>query len=307
LRIGRIAVALSFNGVTVRRHIQLRSAALRRRLTRPVHKPSFYTALDRRTEAWKRLVALHGTGSELYPEFAKLSLRGLAEAAGVAMPELLDGPVSTEELDFDRYGDSFVIKPNWGAASRGVMVLRRVGDDRYENLMDRSILTSSDVRARLAADVGASGRGSSEELVVEASVAVGGERPQEWKLFAFYGEIGLVQQNDRSHEVVHTKMYSGTWEDAGRIRTDRVLSSVLAPPADPQALIDAAVKISRQVPTGFMRVDLFESPGGGVVLGEVCLIPGGDLYFRKGLDRRLGQMWDEANVRLLEERRPLIP
>lgn len=296
---------MEINGIPLRRHLKRQRETLRRRFLRPTHRVSFYAETDRRRQFYRGLVAIHGTESEVYPEFSKLNARGLAESAGVLVPDLVDGPVSVDDLRLDDYGDSFVVKPNWGATSRGVFVLERRGDD-FLNLMDGSILSPADVKERIIRDIAASGRGRSDELIVERSMAVNGVRPFEWKVFMFYGEVGYTQANERVDGPVVSKYYGSEWEDLGRIRTDRRHSSDLRLPNQPEAILDAARRVSLEVPTGFIRVDIFESDA-GPVLGEVCLLPGGDHYYRGGLDRSFGQMWLDANVRILAERRPLIP
>lgn len=296
---------MQINGIPLERHLNRRREALKRQFLRPTHRTSFYAAMDRRRWLFDQLIDIYGNHTEVYPEFAKLNARRVGEAAGVLVPDLLDGPVSVDNLRLDDYGDSFVIKPNWGASSRGVFVLERRGD-AYLNLMDGSTLSEDQVMTRVVRDVEASGRGRSDELIVERSIAVGGVRPFEWKVFTYYGEIGHTQVIQRVDGRGVSKFYGAEWEDLGPILSDRPHGSEIPLPNNPDAILDAARRVSLQVPTGFMRVDLFESDA-GPVLGEVCMLPGGDHYYRGGRDRRFGQMWLDANVRILAERRPLIP
>ncbi|EPR76646.1 teichuronopeptide biosynthesis [Leifsonia rubra CMS 76R] len=252
-------------------------------------------------------MALHGIEEELFPEFSKLSGRKVGEAAGVASPRLLDGPIGVTDLRLDEYGDDFVIKPNWGTSSRGVLVLHRESDSVFFSVIDGIRLGIDEVHSRLLRDIQRSGRGSTDDLVVEESMSVGGIPTQEWKVSTFYGQVGLIQQFERSEKGLLTKTYSPEWVDLGEVYRRRKVTQTLVPPAAPEKLMEAAIAISLQVPTGFLRVDLYETPDGGVVLGELCLIPGGDRYFRGGLDKKLGRMWEDANVRLLSDGKTLIP
>lgn len=297
----------SFRGVSVTRHLRLRYRALKYRLARPAHRTSFFAMLESRHRYWRALVARHGIDRELFPEFSKLSGRLVGDAAGVPSPRLLDGPISVANLRFEEYGADFVIKPNWGASSRGVLVLHREPDSVFVNLFDGARMNPDEVRARLIDDIHRSGRGSVNDLVVEESMAVGGVLAQEWKAFTFYGEVGLIQQNVRSDGEILSKFYSADWKEAGNVWKQRKAVSSLPLPLAPEKILEAAKAVSLHVPTGFIRVDLFETVDGDVILGELCLTPGGDRYYRGGLDRTLGRMWEEANVRLLSDGKTLIP
>lgn len=257
---------------------------------------------------WRRLVALNGVETELFPEYSKMRSRELGDAAGVAGPVLLDGPVASQDLALDAYGDEFVIKPNWGTSSRGVLVLRRVDADRYLDLVDRESLDGDAVRAKVVRLVSGAGRGSAADLIVEKSMAVGTVRPQEWKIFVFGEQIGLIEQVDRNAGVMQVRNFRRDWTPTGRIRSDRTEAEGLPPPLDRDRLTEAALRVGALIPSGFVRVDLYENTTTGeAVLGEVCLIPGGDLYFRKGLDRELGVLWNDADARLLAARQTLVP
>jgi hypothetical protein len=275
-------------------------------MSRPVFRSSFYRQLDYRKQYWAHLVRKKGLDTEIYPEYSKLRGRALGESVGVPSPPLLAGPVGVADLNLDAYGDSFVIKPNWGTASRGVLVLERKGRNEFHELIEDVHLSAEQLLEAVAQKVSTSGRGSATDLIVEKSMANGSLRPQEWKIFSFYGEIGLVQQMDRSGDTTSLKLYRPDGGDAGKLRSDVKFAPSLPQPGQLENLLEAARKISLAIPTGFVRVDLFEQ-GDSVVLGELCLIPGGDLYFRKGWDKRLGDMWNQANVRILQSQIPLIP
>ena len=254
------------------------------------------------------MVELHGLENELYPEFGKLGARAIAESAGVETPLLLAGPISAAELEISEYGDEFVIKPNWGASSRGILVLRRKGEDSYVDLMSGALLNAEQIRERVSLDVRSSGRGSPSNLIVESSMARGDILPTDWKVYTFYGRVGLILQIDRSEPQSRSKFHSPDWKDLGRVRRDKNLDRGLPDPVEPDRILEAAIAISQMVPTGFLRVDLYEAPNaGGVVFGELCLLPGGDQYYKRGLDRTLAGLWDDAEVRLMSERKPLIP
>lgn len=255
---------------------------------------------------WDSLVSARGTAIELFPEYDKLSARKLAVEAGVVVPRLIAGPMDARELRPEAYGDAFVIKPNWGASSRGVFVLRRAGKGQFLNLMDGATIDANDVQFEVASAIAQSGRGDSSRVIVEESVAPDSSRPVDWKIYSFFGETGIILQLDRSAARTRAKVWSDEWVDLGLVRRGLSFDSGLPAPKDPDGLVEAAAAISRLVPSGFVRVDLYETAEGAVA-GELALIPGGDQFYRGGLDRRLGDLWEGANARLMLEGRLVVP
>ncbi|AZN30835.1 hypothetical protein EJO69_11370 [Flaviflexus salsibiostraticola] len=307
-------MALTFRGMTLQRIAFLEWRKMRRRMTerknkvtRPNFGPSFYQSLQYRRAYWSELVARHGMEDELYPENSKLSCRAIAHAADVRMPALLDGPVSASELRPLDYGEQFVIKPDWGASSRGVMVLRKQKDGSFVELISGDRLDHDEIAAEAEQRVVTSRRGSVNRLIVEESVADGDTRPMEWKIFSFHGEVGLVQQMARGAGDTEMRLYRPDGTSAGRLRKDVVINQDLPEPGNLSELLDIARRVSLEINSGFVRVDLFERINGEIIFGELSLIPGGDLYFGRDWDRHLGQMWFDAEVRILEKGVPIIP
>lgn len=287
--------------------VKLKFREWKRRCTRPLHRPSFYHRLDYRRYYIRAIAAEQGVSREVFPEFTKLRGRSVAERAGVNVPRLLAGPISLNELDLDAYGDRFVIKPDWGKSSRGVVVLQRREDGRFRDLISGTTLDGEGVRARVLEGMTITKRDSSDRLLVEESIASSDLRPQEWKVFSFNGRVGIIQQMDRNSDQTRVKLYSADGASLGRLRTDVTIVDDLEPPRSLDEIVRAAEAISAEVPTGFIRVDLFERENGQIVFGELCMGPGGDLFFSKGWDRRLGRMWDEADKRLIAKRQAVIP
>lgn len=298
---------LSIRGIPIQRHFKMKRLAFRNRFLRPSYQSSFFRSQDYRRRYWSELVKEKGLENEIYPEFSKTRGRKLAESVDIATPRLLAGPVSPADLRLDDYGDAFVIKPDWGTSTRGVLVLEKTGKDKYFELINGVSLNGKMVQGEAERRMSRTGRGRSDQLIVEESVADGTARPDEWKIFSFYGEIGIVQQINRNGDRPTMHWYDNNGEDLGKVRTDVKHSPSLKRPTNFSGLVEAAKTLSLALPTGFVRVDLFERATGQILFGELCLIPGGDIFFRKGWDRRLGKMWDEANTRLLSERKPLIP
>lgn len=290
----------------VRRQLSAVASKARRLYLRPHYRASFYKKLDYRVVYWNRLVALKGIEDALYPELTKLQSRAQAIECGIDVPQLYAGPVDVEELDLASYGSDFVIKPDWGASSVGVLVLKRTGADKYVDAISGEVFDERKVREFYKETLAAGRRGRADQLVVEQSLAAGSYRPTEWKVFAFHGRVGLVQQMDRNGKKTAIKIYDAQGKDVGRIRRDHIFDPTLPKSIYFDQLVEAAEAISASIPTGFVRVDFFEVPE-GIILGELSLIPGGDLFFKDGWDQRLGKMWDKANIEILATGSPLIP
>ena len=128
-----------------------------------------------------------------------------------------------------------------------------------------------------------------------------------WKVFSFFGEVGLIRQGDQSQPDKPYKLWSPSGCDLGPI--DRLgfrYDSKLPSPRDLGELIDTAKNISLSVKTPFVRVDLYESDK-EIFLGEVTLRPS-SLWKKQHLqkfipewDRKLGELWEEAQARLIEQ------
>lgn len=306
-RLGSLTMLPKYQGKPVSSIVRLKFRDWKRRATRPLHTASFYRRLDYRRQYIRGIAAEYGRDSEVFPEYAKSRGRSVAVAAGVDVPKLLAGPIPLGELNLDEYGDNFVIKPDWGTSSRGVLVLRKVDRDSFRELISGKVLHRDEIRPAILEGMAITRRDSSDRILVEESIANGDLRPQEWKVFAFHGRVGLVQQMDRNADQTRMKFYSSTGEPLGRLRSDIVFAPELVPSPVFAEIIEAAEAISAAIPTGFVRVDLFEQEGGRILLGELCMGPGGDLLFKKGWDRKLGRMWDDADRRLIAKREPLIP
>lgn len=274
--------------------------------TRPQYQPSFYNKVDYRKHYWRDLVGRKGIEEPFFPEFTKLQSRAVAQAAKAKVPQLLDGPVSADVLQLDLYGDDFVVKPDWGASSVGVLVLHR-SNDRYVDSISGNSFDDESIRAFYNEILGPGKRGDPRQLLVEECLSYDGVRPDEWKVFAFHGRIGVVQQMKRVGREISIKLYDSRGRDLGQLRGDHKFDDALAVSPLFEEVIETAKRVSLQVPTGFIRVDFFDTVREGIVLGELCLIPGGDLFFRDGWDRRLGEMWDKGNVDVLAAGDALIP
>lgn len=264
--------------------------------------PSFYRNLLRR-----RRVHYAARGSSKSPLWAwetKSGAKKLAAQADVLVPRTIYHIERPEELANLDLPERFVVKPDWGVASRGVMVLERVHDGFHELLTDRHI--SSEEFGEAVANRLQGQRESATGLIVEESLSVRRRLPFDWKVYTFYGHVTLTLQIERGTSRPRLKFYDQDWSDIGRIRFGQDIYPQLPLPRHPDRLRLAAEQVSLTLPTAFLRVDLYETED-NVLLGEVACRPGGKQIFRKGLDAAMGLEWEAAETRIIQAGHGLIP
>ena len=271
---------------------------------RNLPQPSFYAKLAERKRLADRVRRLRGVSSgPIYQMETKLGQKEIAKKAGVKTAGILQGPFnSLSEFDLDALPNKFVIKPNVGSGSNGVFLLEK----KTKGLIN---IGSGEVYASGLADLHAAGLKDFEgcPLIAEELIELNGLPSQNWKIFAFFGELGFLRQVDLNKQKHVYKMWSPQGDDLGKIDSHSFpYDPTLPPPNDIDALVKAAKEISMQIMTPFVRVDLYESEQ-GPYLGEVTLRPG-SLWKSKYLhiftpewDRKLGGMWEEAQARIIEK------
>ncbi len=89
------------------------------------------------------------------------------------------------------------------------------------------------------------------------------------------------------------KFWSPELSELGPVRHQDRYEASLPAPRHPRDLVAAAERIARALPGPFVRVDLYDVPG-GVAFGEITPRPGGSQRFTPDLDRRLGEAWERA-------------
>lgn len=257
--------------------------------------PSFYNRVQQRRRVHWKAREHYGHKAALWDWETKVGARGLAQRAGVAVTDLLQGPCDVEEINLEVLPDRFVIKPNWGAGGQGVQVLSRNGDgSRYFDAASRTFLTAREVLDKSVRG----GRSETSSVIVESSVAEDDTLPYDWKVFTFFGEAHLVLQVARGAGAPRHRYLSRSWKDLGSIRIRERADQTMSGPSMPDQIIAAAESVSKILPTPFVRVDVYEHAG-RVVFGEVAARPGGSQHYCRRIDRLLGQAWEDAEVRLI--------
>lgn len=266
-------------------------------------KPSFYLKIEELKRHWA-----DRTSEPPDPVRALLSKQtcyALARSHGVATPTVFGVWDEPADIAWDELPDTFVLKTNRGAASRGVFPCRREGDLLRIAGVDAPVhpddLVERITRIRSAGKV--MYPVFAEEWLSTATTEPP-ELPVDIKLDAFFGTVGLIRLRTvpkHGHGVPTLVRYlSRTGEDLGDISEDRQVSADIPIPDDLDGLVEVAERLSAATRSAFIRVDLYETTR-GIVFGELTPIPGHRLYFTGGMDEKLGELWEDAQRRLVRE------
>ena len=230
----------------------------------------------------------------------KLKSYSFAQSHGVRIPELLGLWDTPEDIPWDELPDRLVLKSNTGASSRGVFPLRRI-DGRWFVVTRPEPIEPPDIVERLTSLV-ATGRIDGpffgQELIGEGR---DDNLPTEIRVFGFYGEVGIVnvRQTTRLGDNAGTRTRRFL-EDGRPGPRHRRHDDTIGLPDVFEAAVEVGRRLSMHVPRAFVRIDLLDD-GGDVVFGELTPRPGGPHYFGPEDDRRLGELWERALARVLND------
>ncbi|KGM09946.1 ATP-grasp fold amidoligase family protein [Cellulomonas bogoriensis] len=227
-----------------------------------------------------------------------------AVSHGVAIPPVIGAYARPADVPWDELPDAFVVKTFHGTASHGVMPVRRDGD-RFRDLLSSRHLGVEDIQARLTRLVD---KGSvSEELFIEelmtAPQGTGLEVVPDYKLYCFYGTIGMIMvagRRSRAADGRAFRYFDADGADMGNARPGLALDQSLPAPRHLEALTSTGRLLSGAIRSPFVRVDLYERDE-GVVFGEITPAPGGVQVLRPELDASFGELWEDAQARLERE------
>jgi hypothetical protein len=184
-----------------------------------------------------------------------------------------------------------VVKPQVGYSSKGIFIVHGVEDifdlGRFERLRD-----FNDFARRIAESERAG-------WCVEPFLpSLHDERcpAHDLKFYSFYGRIGLVLEV-RRHPKIRYCWWNADGEQIGKGKHGQRLFSG-------QGFSDLekgwAIKLSSEIPAPFMRIDFLRSSEGSF-FGEFTPRPGGFEYFPHRLDKWMGELYLEAQDRLLDD------
>ena len=272
---------------------------LRQAVRRPPIEPSFISMLH----AEKRMQAL-GRPATSVIRHGKFFVYDLAMSHGIAIPEQFGRWADPRDIPWDELPDLVVIKSMRGAASRGVLPLRRCDGGWQIITHDDTVHTGDQLAARLVARV-EEGRimgpfGAEEFLDEDGS---GTRPPMDVKVYAFYGEAVLATLRRSSHHgdrsASRYRVIDREGRDLAGTFAGRPVDKGLEVPAVLGEAFDVAERLTVATRATFSRVDLY-CLGHRIVFGEITPRPGPDQRhpFPHKLDARLGDAWERARVRM---------
>lgn len=280
----------------------------RQKRRRVAEKPSFYASHWRQNYVYKYARRV-GAKHPIYSVYPKQAAAQFARSHGLAVPEMLGEFDNFTNIQWQDLPDAFVIKPDYGSHSRGVLPLVRRGD-KYLDLLDvahgpKSAAEVISYLEDLVSRNKVSRRGRIEELVFSPHHDVDTVAP-DVKLYCFYGEVGIIFvrtcNGSREDDNWTFRYFDASGNDLGAVPLDRRSDPTIPPPLHLDELVAAGSKLSLALKVPYVRLDFFEHKE-GIVFGEMEPSPGGWQHLKRGLDRRLGQMWLDAEIRISEDLR----
>ena len=267
--------------------------------TTPV-APSFAASLDR---AVRSDLAAYSRG--LDPLRWRLRQRVRVgqwlESKGYRNAAIMRSGFPLEELpDVLQVYERFVIKPTDAHSSLGVMALLRDGNGySYLSVETGQRYDLADLLDVLTQPMEAFGFPDSwqiEELLLPPDGTPG--VLMDIKFYAFQGHVPLVLQAIGRGEQRRYFWFDQDWSPVHTGKYEEALETGLPRPVAPEKLMDAAKRLSAELPLPFCRVDLYETSD-GVAVGEFTPEPGEYHRFDPEVDLYLGVCFEQAELGLL--------
>ncbi|MGN5078546.1 ATP-grasp fold amidoligase family protein [Aeromonas veronii] len=220
---------------------------------------------------------------------------------GVLPPEIYKRYSSLSDINLEGLPNDFVLKPLWGCAGKGIFVLHKLQKGVWFDSMRQIRVNQNDITRVLEKEFGPQCHKFhyfSEEYLVDDE---GYEIPADYKIFAFYDKIGLVQKryvganNDKS--TWKNRFFDENWNDLGPVRDHNLVDPSLSIPKTANEIVETARLLSIETKLPFIRVDLYNTKS-GIRFGEFTPMPGSYMSYCPDTNRMFGNLWKEALVKL---------
>ncbi|CAM4282167.1 ATP-grasp fold amidoligase family protein [Lacicoccus alkaliphilus] len=231
------------------------------------------------------------------PEFLlddKQTAYAFMDRLKIRRPWTSDETYKTDDLPLET---STVVKPADGAGARGVYLIHDA-----ENIIDlkraRQLDSQEALKASMKEDI-QSGWVAEDEWMMEELILEDEENRtpgSDIKFYCFYGKVGLVLEIRRYPEL----KYCWWTADGERVHTGKYDNDPFKGRGVTPEEIEMARKISKEIPAPFIRIDFLKS-GDGLVFGEFTPKPGNYDEFDTETDQWMGDMYLEAEDRLLKD------
>ena len=271
---------------------------------RPRHKPPSFVGSISRSVRLREIAIAQGLDFPIWRLDDKLAGRRFAEELGLRVPELYAlGSLEECVAEVVRRG-SGVIKPLQRHSAQGVVVLTSREKGLYDHIRKRQIQATELNEYVRSCQVGDEATMMAEEVIFRPGSS---DIPSfEWKLYCFGGEVGLMTQGDRDTDGRGRRILQFRRPDFTAVRTPwargyhRVLNMPQA--VHSSRLIEYAETYASKAGVDFVRVDLYEDDR-GPIYSEITPHPSAGFsyslnYLGRELDRQMGRMWEEAEIRL---------
>ncbi|QBI19345.1 hypothetical protein ER308_07165 [Egibacter rhizosphaerae] len=215
-----------------------------------------------------------------------------ADLCGIRTPQASSETLTLDQLD-PRPGVAF--KPTNSTGARGVMLCF---DEHRVFRPKEQTWTEWGESVAMSRQMLAEGRIKTDEWAREELVEdVAEEGPaRDVKFYCFYGRVGLALEIVRDPETRHC-----WWSrDGERIATGKYEDSAFEGVGVSDADFEMVERFSAEIPAPFMRIDFLHGRN-GLVFGEMGAKPARYDRFDDETDRWLGDLWLEAEGRLLND------
>lgn len=237
-----------------------------------------------------------GRDLKVYSIDDKLEGAKFAKKLNVTVPTIVSGPVKIQDIKFPLHG-KYVLKPVYSTNSNGITLLEfKEGKIFY-------LLTGEAVPAKKLIEDGLSvcaNKKFKNTWILEsfaAPLSSDISRPDDFKIYAFFGTVGIILHKRNHHDGPKYRWYDSNWNIIDTGKYNDALDRNLLPPPYKLEILEQAIRLSKNINKPFMRID-FLGAEGGPVFGEFTPHPGGYDRFSTEFDLFLGRCWEEAEVEL---------
>ncbi len=203
------------------------------------------------------------------------------------LPDVYQVTDSTENIRFESFPDSFVIKPTH--LSGPVTIVRSDETPVEQQLTEQCRRWLSTTHGRTRSEYWYQ---EIEPRIIVEELLVGENQdiPKDYKFFVFHGDVAYIQIDfDRFSD--HTRrIFDRDW-----VPQEFTIEYPLGPTIDEPKQLDEMIEVAEQLGAGFdfIRVDLYQLEDNRIVFGEMTVAPGSgeERITPRRFDFKLGSLW----------------